>query len=1486
MNIFDPITLLIIVLIVGLFGATVWVYIDSTRAERGRQNTKTPPPASPTRAARPAAPAQAQQSSAGQRTPAASTPAQSTGQNQAQAPAARRTSGSPFGRFGLRPRESSRPKTNPTTNPLIGSTNTRTGSRPPVVPPNTMGTLSSRWSRRMNNIMGRGSRGTRRVTAPLSTLSARRGNPALADDEFGNMPTRKYVVSDASGRRALGGAISANDFQIGSEDDYLSATGAIPVQSAAPNDIPTARPQPARPAATQAAPAANFVDADGDGIGGDAEWDIPEHASELGNVDGFETRPQPPRPARATATAAADASPDPSDPFYSRPNDPNLYQQISAEAEAAGYDSGDLVDEPVEEITRRNSRFGLGRIPRRAYNTRRRRRTAAVTSVGPRGIIGAVIAVMFVLIVVFLFGSLVLRGTPLASESNRLVVFVSPLGDGQSFAESSLSRANAERLRDAITAAINNNSGLDPKNVLVQTINQKPISNDADARAFLSVTGGNADMVVWGYTDPARNLAFISISQGYNGPYTDTAARNDMARRMLEPQTIQLAEALPSDPTKGVTPGTVQAVDTDSATAQAVVALAHYFRGDYPAALTYITNAQRSIQQTYLGGLSFWRANTDLALGNYSIASNEYNQALDAGLQGRPAAPTSYIYNNRGVAEWRGGQFDEANRDFIAAQNGLQPDPLNPATLPAGTQARVWSNQGIAKMTLSTDQAGALQSLERAYQLDSTNPVTNSQLAELYRRVGRSDEAATLLDSTIKQDNSLPRPHITKGYILLDKGKIDEANTEFDTARRLTDELVNRYQADATRANGVGDTNRNVYSNRRADSYNAEQESINIGQARVLLERGRKEGNVQGGALDGVLRGVQGKKTQLEQAEDAFRAVVARNPKSFEGHYYLGETLRLKGDVAGAAAEYDSARTAAAATPEVYPTLADSFFAINQPDKALAVLSEFVQKYPGDTSYKAAIEGFLVANKLPQAQAQADTWLKQNPGSATANYMKGRVLIQQGKLKDAQDALEQAVRLNDRLTDAWYNLGNVTFALGNRNRAYDAYSRTVDLAPNSFAKAYYFLGIIYDEDRKDPQRAISAWQSAVRINPTQDDALFRLGLVYANNGRYGDSVDAFQRAINARPDKRFPEAYFQLGQVQLRQNNLAESEKNFRAALNQQPNLIDAQTRLSDVLLLQGKTDEATTIAQQAATANPRNLAANLSLGNALFAKNDFDNANKAYTAAAALDPNSPQAVYGQGRVLLEIGRRNRDINRINSAIGYFDQAIKRDANYAAAYVARGQADLAKDDQASAATDFAQAVRLDPRNTAGWVGQGDALRASNPSQAIASYKQALTYNANDPDAHYGLAQTYGGQAKPDWAAAANEYQAAVKARPTWPEAYYYLGKAYLSLNRADDAKKAFRNAADQKPTFVEAHFELGNIAYNSGQRDEAIKEYDAALKVDPKYAPAWLQEGLSYEYLSRPQDAIKAYKQAYATSSDPTIRAQAQSGLTRLGAQP
>ncbi len=113
--------------------------------------------------------------------------------------------------------------------------------------------------------------------------------------------------------------------------------------------------------------------------------------------------------------------------------------------------------------------------------------------------------------------------------------------------------------------------------------------------------------------------------------------------------------------------------------------------------------------------------------------------------------------------------------------------------------------------------------------------------------------------------------------------------------------------------------------------------------------------------------------------------------------------------------------------------------------------------------------------------------------------------------------------------------------------------------PHEIDEAYVGLGGVYVEMNL-PSRAIQDFTTALAANPEDVYALLDRGMIEARQGDFDDARRDFQRSIEITPT---PMTWYVLGTIYEQQKNFPAAIEAYESALRMNPNLAQAQQRLS-----------------------------------------------------------------------------------------------------------------------------------------------------------------------------------------------------------------------------------------------------------------------------------------------------------------------------------
>src|SRR5213594_1178215 len=219
-----------------------------------------------------------------------------------------------------------------------------------------------------------------------------------------------------------------------------------------------------------------------------------------------------------------------------------------------------------------------------------------------------------------------------------------------------------------------------------------------------------------------------------------------------------------------------------------------------------------------------------------------------------------------------------------------------------------------------------------------------------------------------------------------------------------------------------------------------------------------------------------------------------------------------------------------------------------------------------------------------------------DPRSSIGQLSLGLALARHGKLAEAVEHYEAAMRLEPGYVDADYAWGNALARQGKLAEAVEHYEAALRVKPDH-ANAHANAGSALVRQGKLAE-AIAHYEQALKIKPDHVDARIKLRVALARQGKLAEAIEHYQQALRAKPDHA--DAHTNLGEALAQQGKLDEAIEHYRQALEIRPESADAHNDWGLALARQGKLAEAVKHYQEAVKLRPSFSEAQSNLVNAV----------------------------------------------------------------------------------------------------------------------------------------------------------------------------------------------------------------------------------------------------------------------------------------------
>jgi tetratricopeptide (TPR) repeat protein len=328
------------------------------------------------------------------------------------------------------------------------------------------------------------------------------------------------------------------------------------------------------------------------------------------------------------------------------------------------------------------------------------------------------------------------------------------------------------------------------------------------------------------------------------------------------------------------------------------------------------------------------------------------------------------------------------------------------------------------------------------------------------------------------------------------------------------------------------------------------------------------------------------------------------------------------------------------------------------------------QSHEMTAAFNQAIQAMRAGN-LDDSVAGFAAIVKQSPTFAEAHFNLGLVLEQQGKFDQSIASLQKALALKPGLHGANLFLGTAEFRLNHLDAAAAAVSKEAERYPKD-AAAWMWLGVVrLAQDR--PEDAVAALDKAAKLKPDDQDILYHRGrahLLVSKNSyaemfkvdsnswlvhrvlaqanaeaeRHVDAISEYETAVKLAPTQ--PGLHEELGSEYRNVNKIPEAEAAFRTELEIDPHNVLATYKLGAIEIEKGDAAKGKELIEAAQRERPGLLhldynlgRAEMLLGNDAAAASHFEKTVKSDSDPEVLE----QAWY-------QLGTTYRRLHRIDEA--------------------------------------------------------------------------------------------------------------------------------------------------------------------------------------------------------------------------------------------
>lgn len=583
---------------------------------------------------------------------------------------------------------------------------------------------------------------------------------------------------------------------------------------------------------------------------------------------------------------------------------------------------------------------------------------------------------------------------------------------------------------------------------------------------------------------------------------------------------------------------------------------------------------------------------------------------------------------------------------------------------------------------------------------------------------------------------------------------------------------------------------------------------------------------------------------ELEREISKYRKIVNRNPRDFKLHrelilkykgkgmievpiavyerayerhpdipvvmYSLGLAYLVGGDKSklGKARELLEKADRSSSSSWIKLALGEVYSALGDEQKAISIWQEIT---PSDIEevYLDLIKAYIKRKDFEAALRYCDELVGKKPSSPIAHYMRGVVLHNMADLRGARAELERAIKLNYKLADAYYRLGQIYAMQDKPDEAIKMYKLGRRYDPKN-ADARYELASIFME-KGEEKYAVAAIRSALAVDP--------------NNRRFVSMLKGADYEKAAGVLERY-----------LREKDPDDQSAKFILA--------KLRVKLGDVLAARRELEE---VSRKIPKVSPLRKEVHIELGR-IYEREDPRKAVLEYKRAEEFGGIQRDLLQKLLETYRKEGNEERFIETAEKLLNLNPQNAKLEYELGTIYERRAEtARKLKDDKGyklnveRAIKHLSNAARIDNSNLEYNLKLADLLERQHKMKAFRIYSDMIDYYPDNADLYYRRARFM---------------------------LNFGVGPQSALIFDMEDVISDLQKAVQLNPNHVGAHKLLGRVYDREGDIKKAIDEFERALKLDPRDAEAMLYLARRYSEMNKIEAAILLYEKALELDPD------------------
>ncbi|MBI5573694.1 MAG: tetratricopeptide repeat protein [Elusimicrobia bacterium] len=462
---------------------------------------------------------------------------------------------------------------------------------------------------------------------------------------------------------------------------------------------------------------------------------------------------------------------------------------------------------------------------------------------------------------------------------------------------------------------------------------------------------------------------------------------------------------------------------------------------------------------------------------------------------------------------------------------------------------------------------------------------------------------------------------------------------------------------------------------------------------------------------------------------------------------------------------------------------------------------------------------FVLLFLLTYSLTHSLTFISASQSDAYYHYLLGNIAEMKGDLPKAIEEYKKSILYDIDSVYVKKQLVKIYILTGDMKAASEIISEISKVTPDDESTTELAAELsIYN---KRPEKAISAYEKILSTEPANKKALYNLGVLYSETGKYEKAILYFEKFLQTEPDS--PDVYVNIGILYSKLDRPTEAELYLKKAAEIDGNSVVGLIALAGIYEEKKDYTLAIELYDKLLKILPDDAELTMKIAGLYILQKDYLSVKKYLTAAKEKFPKNHWIDYYLGLLSLE----EKDYE---TALKYFDKSIYLNKKSPEPHIQKGYIFTIQEDTKEAVKSFEKAVGLGAEVSDLYFFLAMNYEVLGKYKKSESYlKKAVTLEPQNSKYRFELGIVYDKLKKQELAE--KEFFSVIEIDSNSAVAYNYLGYTYadknIKLNEAEELIKKALEIDAENPAYIDS---LGWVFYRKMQYAEAMTLLKKASK--------------------------------------------------------